>query len=630
MKISAKVVLGFLLISLGSLAVTSGISEANTSRVLSDQVLTQLDSLASVEESRLAAITDQNLERLALVTSRTQLRISLENYSRDPRAEYQARINQILLDARASITSFRDLHVSTLNGTVAASTNATAIGTNRSAEEYFVRGQANASADIFFLGLDGVPGLYLSGPLFLNTSLIGVLVIESDVSAFFSLVGDYTGLGRTGETQLAESDANGDGRLLAPTRFDPYAALNQTVPKENTKSAVIRALSGEEGLFVDAIDYRGKRVLAAARYVEATGWGLVVKIDEEEAYAPVAQLRAALVLVVTAASIAVGVVSFLAARSLTKPIVELTDTATRISEGDLARRATVSSADEIGILGASFNRMAQSLVEANVGLEQKVKDRTAALEAEVQERKRAEGALAEKAKELARSNVELERFAYVASHDLREPLRMVASYTQLLAKRYHGKLDAEADEFIGYAVGGATRMQRLIDDLLAYARVGTQGKPFERTDCNTVLAQVLSDVQITIRESGAVVSHDPLPTVVADPSQIAQVLQNLVGNAIKFRGGEPPRVHVSAEQRGGEWVFSVRDNGIGIDPQYFDRLFQIFKRLHAESDYPGTGIGLAICKKILERHGGQIWIESAPGKGSAFLFTIPANGGEPR
>ena len=626
MRISAKVVLGFLLISLGSLAVTSVLSDANASRALTDQVLTKLDSLASVEESRLHAITDQNLERFALVASRTQLRMSLENYSRDPRPEYQARMNQILLDARASIASFRDLHALTLNGTVAASTNGTAIGTNRSTGEYFVRGQANASADIFFLGIDGAPGLYLSGPLFLYSTLIGVLVIESDVSDFFSLVEDYTGLGQTGETQLAERDVNGDARFLAPTRFDPYAALNRTIPSENANSAVIRALSGEEGLFVDAVDYRGKRVLAATRYAEGTGWGLVVKIDEEEAYAAVVQLRAALVLAVAAASVAVGLVSLLVARSITRPIVELTEIAKKISEGDLARRASVSSADEIGLLGRSFNRMAQSLVEANVGLEEKVKDRTAALEAEVGERMRAEQALAQKAEELTRSNVELERFASAASHDLQEPLRMIASYTQLLAKRYHGRLDADADEFIGYAVEGATRMQRLVNDLLAYARVGTRGKPFEPTDCSAVLARVTSDLRMTIEEVGAAVTSDPLPTVAADPSQLGLVFQNLVGNAIKFRGEAPPRVQVSAQRNGGEWLFSVRDNGIGIDPQYFDRLFQIFQRLHGRGEYPGTGIGLAICKKVVERHGGRIWIESAPGKGSTFLFTIPAKG----
>ena len=231
--------------------------------------------------------------------------------------------------------------------------------------------------------------------------------------------------------------------------------------------------------------------------------------------------------------------------------------------------------------------------------------------------------LEESRRELDRSNQELEQFAYVASHDLQEPLRMVSSYTQLLARRYQGRLDTNADEFIAYAVDGANRMQRLINDLLAYSRVGTRGKEFKPTDCTAVFDQALANLKVTIEESSAVVARGPLPTVMADKLQIGQLLQNLIGNALKYQGDEPPRVHVTAEQKGTEWVFSVRDNGIGIDPQYAERIFVIFQRLHNREEYPGTGIGLAICKKIVERHGGRIWVESQLGSGATFSFTIP-------
>jgi signal transduction histidine kinase/DNA-binding LacI/PurR family transcriptional regulator len=242
----------------------------------------------------------------------------------------------------------------------------------------------------------------------------------------------------------------------------------------------------------------------------------------------------------------------------------------------------------------------------------------------LQEHEQAEDALARQAQELARSNTELEQFAYVASHDLQEPLRMVTSYVQLLARRYEGQIDEDADEFIAFAVNGTDRMRALINDLLEYSRVSTRGKPFELTDCASILNNALVNLKIAIEENDAKVTHDELPTVVADGVQLTQVFQNLIGNAIKFRSATPPKVHIGVERTDGAWVFSVRDNGIGIEAQYFERIFMIFQRLHSREEYTGTGIGLAVCKSTVERHGGRIWVESEPGEGSTFYFTIPS------
>ena len=238
--------------------------------------------------------------------------------------------------------------------------------------------------------------------------------------------------------------------------------------------------------------------------------------------------------------------------------------------------------------------------------------------------KRTQEALARRTEELASSNHELEQFAYVASHDLQEPLRMVASYTQLLARRYKDKLDDDANEFIHYAVDGATRMQALINDLLALSRTGTSGKVLVPCESGLALERALTNLRLAIQESSAVVTHDTMPSLVADVSQLTQLFQNLIGNALKFKGEAPPAIHIGVKHQSHDWVFSIRDNGIGIAPEFFERIFVIFQRLHGKQEYPGTGIGLAVCRKIVERHGGHIWLESKPDEGAIFYFTLPA------
>ena len=354
--------------------------------------------------------------------------------------------------------------------------------------------------------------------------------------------------------------------------------------------------------------------------------------------------------------------SSLFSRGMYRRINKLMQGIEEIAKGNLDYKISEMGRDELGNLATSFNKMTEDLKKTTTSRDLLAK--------EMAERKRTQQVLRERTEALERSNRDLEEFAYIASHDLQEPLRMVASYTQLLARRYKGKLDSDADEFIAYAVDGATRMKALINDLLSYSRVGTKGKDFEPTDCEAVFDRTLDNLQKAVEESGAKLTHDSLPTVMADDMQLGQLFQNLIGNAVKFQSEEPPSIHMSCERieesaipgpdlitsdtvkvreawrnsrsksitakpsraRAGRnrqsamnkgWVFSVRDNGIGIDPEFTGRIFIIFQRLHKRGEYPGTGIGLAICKKIVERHGGRIWVESQSGKGSTFYFTIP-------
>jgi signal transduction histidine kinase len=287
-----------------------------------------------------------------------------------------------------------------------------------------------------------------------------------------------------------------------------------------------------------------------------------------------------------------------------------------IGSGNLDYRIEETSKDEIGDLARAFNQMNVNLATVLASKEE--------LNREVEERRRAEDQLKKTLADLERSNKELEQFAYVASHDLQEPLRMVSSYTQLLAERYENQLDDKAKKFINYAVDGAVRMQQLIQDLLSFSRVTTRGEEFQAIDSGAALGMAMSSLGETIQQSGALVTNDDdFPQVMADQTQLARVFQNLISNAIKFRGQKQPRIHVSVQEQDLHWLFSVEDNGIGIDPRYSGKVFVIFQRLHTREEYPGTGIGLALCERIIKRHGGKIWFDSKPGEGSTFYFTFP-------
>lgn len=326
-------------------------------------------------------------------------------------------------------------------------------------------------------------------------------------------------------------------------------------------------------------------------------------------------VAAVTIVLLVAAAVLVGVGLWIALRRwVLAPLADLAADARAVASGDLAHPVDATGPGEIAALADDVERMRVALVTEMRAVESS--------RAEIAE---AHDQLTAQAEELRRSNRDLEQFAYVASHDLQEPLRKVASFTQLLQKRYGGQLDERADQYIDFAVDGAKRMQRLINDLLGFSRVGRHGGEVSDVDLGAALAEALDNLEERLAETGAVVSHDDLPTVRGEEALLVQLFQNVVGNAVKFRDPERPvRVHLSARQVGDEWELECRDNGIGIDPQYAERVFVIFQRLHAKDVYEGTGIGLALCKKIVEFHGGRIWIEPSPDVGTRILWTLPA------
>jgi signal transduction histidine kinase len=352
--------------------------------------------------------------------------------------------------------------------------------------------------------------------------------------------------------------------------------------------AVRKVISGLSGTEKSVDPVTRKEVISAFQPMK-WGWGLVMQRPEMEVLKPVKTILIGLF-------IFTGIAVFL---------------------------GIVVSYDGMALL-YSIREMSVKLLKS----EQVEKETNEMLQAELAERKLAEEKLARSLVDLERSNKELEQFAYVASHDLQEPLRKVGSFTELLSRRYKDQLGPDADRYIDYITDGAKRMSLLINDLLTFSRIGTSTRPFAVIDCNEVVKRTLDDLQYRVRESNAEVLCDDLPVIMADEMQISLVFQNLIGNALKFHRDESPRIHVSASRDHDGWIFEVSDNGIGIEKEYFDRIFIMFQRLHSRETYKGTGIGLAICKKVVERHGGRIWLESDPGRGSVFYFKIPDNKGE--
>lgn len=447
------------------------------------------------------------------------------------------------------------------------------------------------------------PAITISAPLkSLDGKIIGVLAARVDISTLSKIISRRSSRLKTEDTYLV----NKFNFFITEPLFGEDYALKKTIHTEG----VALALEKSEG-FAFYKDYRGIPVIGAYRWVPDKELAIITEVDQSEAYAPIYRLRKTIALFGLVIAFTSAFLGLIFARTITLPLAKLAESAGVMGKGDLETEILTSAKGEIGSLARSLNQMRKELKETLVS-----KDRL------IKEAARRKAAMAD----LERSNQELEQFAYVASHDLQEPLRMVASYTQLLAQRYEGQLDEKANKYIGYIVEGATRMQQLVNDLLQLSRVGTRGAPFEPTDCNEVVQQVLKSLKRTIAETKAGIVVDDLPVVQADAIQLGQVFQNLIANALKFRGDDPPAVRISAKKNETAWTFQVQDNGIGIDPSFHDRIFIIFQRLHERGKYEGTGIGLAIVKKIVERHGGRIWIESQEGKGASFFFSIPEKG----
>jgi len=603
MKIRNKLALTIVVFAILPLTFTFFVTVPTSQNVLTQNILSHLSTVASIHESRVnETIGDyhQEIENIASDREASYVEAYLENTSID----IQALAYEGLLEDRTINPLIAHVSLLSTEGIVLASTNITSQGLDLGGEEYIIRGLSEKVTDAFYIDKNGTIMTHLVGPLpsTSNDTIIGIILIDYCPTDLFAVFQDYTGLGNTGETLVAKRDENGDALFISRLRHMPQALLNLTLSKDNLAAPITHALLGVEDTFTEAYDYLDHPVIAVTRYLPELDWGIVVKMDIVEAYALMYQTLTLQIITSILSSVIIITVGLVITRLITEPISTLIDAASKINEGDLSYRANVSSGDEMEALAQSVNVMADTLINSNIELEKRVEERT---------------------KELTRSNEALEQFAYVISHDLQEPLRMIVSYLQLIEGRYIDQLDADGNEFINFAVDGSKRMQEMIADLLLFSRAGRQSLSEEKIDCNSIVEDVLANLEISIQESGASVDTGHLPSIMANHGGISMLFQNLIANAIKFMDEKPAKIVIKAHEGADMWEFSVADNGIGIPEKHHNRIFDVFQKLHSRKEYPGTGIGLSICKRVIEGLGGKIRVESKLNEGSTFFFTIP-------
>jgi signal transduction histidine kinase len=547
----------------------------------------QLEALASVQKARLQGYADRGFDTLALASGQDQLSSSLDAFVRTGLGAHQRFLNEILSDFALTSRGVGCIMAVAPDGTVVGSSDPALLGRDLSEQNYVQRGLTAANTGTIGRDQEGNRVGIFAGPIPFKGRIVGVLVLKFDLQPLEELVRDFTGLGETGETVVA-ARRQGGVLFLFPRRFEREAPpiLTEGEAKE-VALPMVAALAGEEAMFSDTNDYRGERVIAAARFLPSLGWGLVVKMDRSEAFASSNRFTRFTGLIAAVVVPLVLLIAALMARGITRRVIELARVAAAVTRGDLSRRMRPRSDDEIRVLVDAFNSMTDKLVT---------------------------------------TNTELAQLASGVAHDLSEPLRAVTMYTRLVGRRLEGEPNPEREEeFRHFAEGGVKRIDALRKALSDYAGAGMRGRPFERVDVSKLMAETLEILHPLIDRTGATVTTGPLPaTVWGDATELAQVFQNLISNAVKFMPeGKPPRVHVSATRAGGACSFSVHDEGIGIDPRHHERIFDLFSRLQSHRSYEGSGVGLATSRRIVERHGGRIWVESHPGQGSTFSFTIP-------
>lgn len=614
-RLVVRINVTFMILSIVPIVVVGVLAQTTVRADLEPDVISHLTTTTVLKEAEFNRWNENNQEILISLAQRPRVRNRAETLTllSGPTDRTFAPLRRNLIEDHFQPSLIRQGTYQTLalirasDGQILVSTDEILEGRYQESEVFFIQGLLGTYVQSpQYLVEDEKVIMHISTPVKNNNGqVVAVLAGRVDLGELSVILGQHNEVSSSEETYMV----NASNMLVSDSRFEHGTALRKRIFSEGV-SACLTGNNGS-GLYDD---YRGVPVVGVYRWISALNLCILTEKDQADAFATINHMGADIQRTILFAVLASLVVGLQVTRSITGPLRKLEEGAEQIGGGRLDHHISVSGGDEIEHLAATFNQMAARLNEADKENLRLIAD----LRTWNQE-------LSQKSEALERSNKELELFAYVASHDLQEPLRMVASYLQLLERRYKDQLDAEAHEFIDFAVDGATRMKTLINDLLAYSGISTHGKELVPTEVQTAVDRVLRNVEIAVEESQASITQTPLPKLMANEGQLVLLFQNLIANAIKFRGQKRPEIHIAAQKTedGQYWRFSVQDNGIGLDPQFKERIFVVFQRLHSQSEYAGTGIGLAVSKRIVERHGGCIWVESQPAEGATFYFTLP-------
>ncbi|WP_321417195.1 ATP-binding protein [uncultured Desulfobacter sp.] len=607
MKIKLKIALLFMLLSILPISIISTIVFIEGKKIIEQKAI---DHLVTTNDLKLDTLIHWAQSRSRFLNSiGTVPLLSLSQPAEFNRTTTFPSATRAFLNAFVGEHQFLELFlVNITNGRIMVSTNPIQEGKFKDDQAFFKQGKtAPFIQDIVFDIASERPMMIFSVPLLSETGRTWALLAgTADLKGLSEIFEKKTQLSTTEDTYLI----NQFNYFITEPRFGKEYALKKSVSTLGTQQA--RTAGQFIGLYKD---YRGIEVLGETRWLEKRRLFLVSEIDQAEVDASIFTLKNK---VLVTASIIVAIAAFagwLFTGLVTHPLTALTKATREVGDGQFQIDLDISRRGELYDLARAFKTMADRLKATMVSKTE--------LEKEIVVRKAAERQLQETVNALEQSNEDLQQFAYVASHDLQEPLRMVSSFTQLLADRYTDQLDEKAHKWINFAVDGATRMQRLIQDLLSFSRVNTRGGEFEETALEDVIDEIKRNLQLPLNKTSARIEIVGLPIIRADRNQMVMLFQNLVANAVKFCKDKPPVIRISSEEQDNHWLIHVQDNGIGIEPAFINQIFIIFKRLHTREEYPGTGLGLAVCKRIVQRHNGWIWAESEPGKGTIFHIALP-------